>query len=907
MPGLNDVIAAISERRGGATELPAIALSVTLDPQADPDDPMTLTSPVAVIQPVVHPDLAALLDATSALRRGQFSWSLGLGEDCDPTALRVLLDHVHGDLVFPKHMTETTRGPADLSRYNNHGRQDGIRTTVAGTPAQAVFTRARMENVTSQWRYGEVFRPGIVTLSGDGRVLWISVRTHRLDVPAEYAAVHGIPQIPLDLRPCGKAAVDPKPQIAAEVIPVLDWARAVGIEVIEDPAVARLERTAARNVAAWPTRGRPAEASASVGRFVDPETRAVLGVGAIDGHRSTAIVEVDSATIAAVAGDEATGIHPGVADVAAMSAAAPVVDHRLKDYQAEIVGLHLATKLGYVNALPTGMGKTITTLASHRLRAAGTPGWRGLVIVEANVREQWTEQTAKWFPEAHVVTVDSRKDAATLTETLATAGNDPVLVICSYTLASDSANAQAPSVEAVEPIAAEVKPRRGRRLTDGQMALFDVSDGRVWVDAVASGAATSGLGGTLLGVRWDDLVADEAIGLRGTGTKLATALWRLRANSEVATALTGTPIVKGLDDIGRLLAWARNDADMFRGKRLSKIYDISTDEGLDGFMRAIGPLVVRRDKSELDGELPEMRAEVVRLEPTTEEKALATAARQELKRVYDELVAWMSFAETTREGAEAEELRKAKEALVAARGAWLGGTTLARMAASDPESLIGSTSAGAALLASQGLIADAIDNGGTKREWCLRYCTRRVANGDKILIFTDFATVARGLIADLTEAGVAVGAVLGGGGKARDRDIAAFRNGELDVLVCTNSGERGLNLQVANVIVHYDLRWTPDGIVQRTGRVQRIGSTVDVVDVVFPLMTGTIEERVAALVVARAMTSLRALDTSRGIAAADTELGRALGSLVDSVDASEVDGSQAGMLAMTRELFAVAA
>ena len=272
--------------------------------------------------------------------------------------------------------------------------------------------------------------------------------------------------------------------------------------------------------------------------------------------------------------------------------------------------------------------------------------------------------------------------------------------------------------------------------------------------------------------------------------------------------------------------------------------------------------------------------------------------------VYDELVAWMTFAENNREGEEAEELATAREALIAARGAWLGGTTLARMAASDPEALIGSGSAGAALLASQGLIADACDNGGTKRAWCVNYCIERAAAGDRVLVFTEFATAARGLIDDLTDAGVSVGAVLGGGGRGRDRDIAAFREGELSVLVATSAGERGLNLQVANVIVHYDLPWTPDGVVQRTGRVQRIGSDVDFVDVVFPIMTGTIEERVASMVVARAVTSLRALDTSRGIAAADTELGRVLGDLAINVDATAVEGRQAAMLAITRELLA---
>jgi hypothetical protein len=98
------------------------------------------------------------------------------------------------------------------------------------------------------------------------------------------------------------------------------------------------------------------------------------------------------------------------------------------------------------------------------------------------------------------------------------------------------------------------------------------------------------------------------------------------------------------------------------------------------------------------------------------------------------------------------------------------------------------------------------------------------------------------------------------------------------------------------------LPWTPDGVVQRTGRVQRIGAGTAPVSVVFPIMSGTVEERVASMVVARAVTSLRALDSARGVEARNSELGRALGELAGSVTVDEVGGGHARMLAITREL-----
>ena len=43
------------------------------------------------------------------------------------------------------------------------------------------------------------------------------------------------------------------------------------------------------------------------------------------------------------------------------------------------------------------------------------------------------------------------------------------------------------------------------------------------------------------------------------------------------------------------------------------------------------------------------------------------------------------------------------------------------------------------------------------------------------------------------------------------------------VLVCDQSGEEGLNLQCSDVIVHFDVPWSPNRLEQRIGRVDRIG------------------------------------------------------------------------------------
>jgi ERCC4-related helicase len=50
-----------------------------------------------------------------------------------------------------------------------------------------------------------------------------------------------------------------------------------------------------------------------------------------------------------------------------------------------------------------------------------------------------------------------------------------------------------------------------------------------------------------------------------------------------------------------------------------------------------------------------------------------------------------------------------------------------------------------------------------------------------------------------------------------------FRDGELKLLLCTESASEGLNLQTCGVLFNYDLPWNPMRVEQRIGRIDRIG------------------------------------------------------------------------------------
>ncbi len=63
--------------------------------------------------------------------------------------------------------------------------------------------------------------------------------------------------------------------------------------------------------------------------------------------------------------------------------------------------------------------------------------------------------------------------------------------------------------------------------------------------------------------------------------------------------------------------------------------------------------------------------------------------------------------------------------------------------------------------------------------------------------------------------------------QAKDEAVEKFRE-EVNVMLASETGGEGRNLQFANTIINYDLPWNPMKIEQRIGRLHRIGQTQDV-------------------------------------------------------------------------------
>ncbi|RKD13849.1 hypothetical protein BCY91_09850 [Pelobium manganitolerans] len=77
--------------------------------------------------------------------------------------------------------------------------------------------------------------------------------------------------------------------------------------------------------------------------------------------------------------------------------------------------------------------------------------------------------------------------------------------------------------------------------------------------------------------------------------------------------------------------------------------------------------------------------------------------------------------------------------------------------------------------------------------------------------------------------------------------IDAFKSDGFDVMIATEAGAEGINLQFCSMIVNYDLPWNPQRVEQRIGRCHRYGQEHDVVVVNFLNASNAVEARVYEL------------------------------------------------------------
>jgi len=319
---------------------------------------------------------------------------------------------------------------------------------------------------------------------------------------------------------------------------------------------------------------------------------------------------------------------------------------------------------------------------------------------------------------------------------------------------------------------------------------------------------------------WDLVVVDEAHHVKNRNTlayRLVSGL-----ESRFLLLLTATPVETDLEEIFNLvtlLAPGQLTTPAAFRRQFVDPKDPTRPRDPERLRRLLGEVMVRNTRAQSGIALPPRFVETVAVDPLPEERS-----------AYEDVVALLR--EHARDGA-----------------ARLSAATLLLEAGSSPaalratlEKMAGATGRDDALRAAAGRIAERIRG--------LARCRKLDAllgilgaSEDRVLVFTGYRRTADYVAGAVRELGVKVEVFHGGmSGGERHAAVERFRAGAR-VLVATDVGGEGQNLQFCSTLVNFDLPWNPGQIEQRIGRLHRMGQT-EAVRVFNLCVRGTVEDRV---------------------------------------------------------------
>lgn len=115
----------------------------------------------------------------------------------------------------------------------------------------------------------------------------------------------------------------------------------------------------------------------------------------------------------------------------------------------------------------------------------------------------------------------------------------------------------------------------------------------------------------------------------------------------------------------------------------------------------------------------------------------------------------------------------------------------------------------------------------------------------QVIVFSFFKFTLRYLHRKLTQLNYRTGIIHGDiNVEERYSTIKKFEESEFDILLSSEVGSEGLDMQFCNVIINYDLPWNPMRVEQRIGRIDRMGQKFEKLHVVNLCIYDSIEDRI---------------------------------------------------------------
>lgn len=356
----------------------------------------------------------------------------------------------------------------------------------------------------------------------------------------------------------------------------------------------------------------------------------------------------------------------------------------------------------------------------------------------------------------------------------------------------------------------------------------------------------------ILGRRWDMVIIDEAHHLRNRTTQL----WRFASElqKQYILLLTATPVQNNLDELFNLVTLLEpgllSTAKQFQ-KRFVDRRDKLTPKNVDELHDLLAEVMVRNRRSTVGLQFTRRWARTERVTLSNEER-----------RLYHDVTTLVRGALRSRDakplaGRDGAGDHRQKTGSSTARG-------LNRMVLLSLQMALGSSPQAAAgtlaRLSRQARLPDqqrAVFAVLAERAAALRE-NAKVARlleltaefPDKMVIFTQFLATQEMLGQRLTAAGHEVAVFHGGLSRMQKEAVIERFRGPARLLLCSEAGSEGRNLQFAHAVCNFDLPWNPMKIEQRIGRLSRIGQQHDVH--VFNLVSAdTVEDAVLHLLDAK--------------------------------------------------------
>ncbi|MCR2820376.1 DEAD/DEAH box helicase [Lederbergia panacisoli] len=319
---------------------------------------------------------------------------------------------------------------------------------------------------------------------------------------------------------------------------------------------------------------------------------------------------------------------------------------------------------------------------------------------------------------------------------------------------------------------------------------------------------------------YDLIIIDEAHKLKNPKTKNYEFVQSLK--KKFCLLLTATPIQNKIEEIFHLVSLLKPGhlgsesgfSDKYKDKKLSVQEDAFLKE-------LVNKVMIRNRRGDTGIEWPERHVETIPIEFTHEERELYNAI--EMLKGMDVPVHGFSLITLKREACSS------REAVF---------YTLKNMLAKyeQPSPLF---------IESIQFLQQKID-AITQNSKATKVLELIKSIGDKVIIFTEYRATQLYLQWFLGQNGIRSVPFRGGFKRGKKDWMRELFKNHAQVLIATEAGGEGINLQFCSHIINFDLPWNPMRLEQRIGRIHRLGQENNVHIYNFTIM-GTIEEHIVKL------------------------------------------------------------